>query len=163
MNAKDVLRADLSRAHMMLKMLLGDLSDEDLLLRAVPGCNHLAWQLGHLIATEHQVGEMIEEGAMPMLPAGFIDQHGDDTASLDDPDAFLSKEAYLELYEKQRETFLGMLDRIEEARLDEPSPERMKRLAPNIGEMFHLMGSHELNHVGQITPVRRKLGKPIVM
>ena len=163
MDAKDVIRHDLHRARMTSMALLGDLSDAYLLIRSQPGCNHIAWQLGHLISTEFRIGEGVEAGAMPSLPEGFADKYTKDTASVDDPAVFLTKQEYLDLYDQQRQALLNLLERVEDSRLDEPSPERFQKLAPSIGLLIHLAGGHELMHTGQWTPVRRMLGKPHVM
>ncbi len=32
---------------------LGDLTDADIMVRAIPDTNHIAWQLGHLIQSEN--------------------------------------------------------------------------------------------------------------
>ena len=52
MNAKDAIRDTLSLSHMVLTKYLDDLTDADLMRRPGPGCNHIAWQLGHLISSE---------------------------------------------------------------------------------------------------------------
>jgi hypothetical protein len=50
---------------------LDDLTDADLLVRPIPGTNHIAWQLGHAIQAEHEMLQGVSPGAMPKLPAGF--------------------------------------------------------------------------------------------
>ena len=55
MTAKDAIRQSLQGSQRVLGMLLDDLSDADLLVRPAPNANHIAWQLGHLIATESRL------------------------------------------------------------------------------------------------------------
>jgi hypothetical protein len=45
-----------------------------MLTRPVPGANHPAWQLGHLIVAETNAVNLVKPGAMPELPAGFGDR-----------------------------------------------------------------------------------------
>ena len=71
MNGKEAIRDTLNLSHFVLTKYLGDLSDADLLKRPGPGCNHVAWQLGHLIASESSLLNGIRAGAGPELPAGF--------------------------------------------------------------------------------------------
>ena len=52
MNAKDAIRSTMDLSLTVLNSYVSDLSDADLLRRPAPGCNHLAWQLGHLISSE---------------------------------------------------------------------------------------------------------------
>src|SRR5690606_16742110 len=81
---------------------LSDLSDEELLVRPVAGANHIAWQLGHLIASERKFLESIRQGSMPALPSGFADRHSSQTASSDRADDFLTKADYFRLYDSIR-------------------------------------------------------------
>jgi hypothetical protein len=163
MNAKDVIRYEMELAHNITRRLLDDLDDADLLVRTVPSANHIAWQLGHLISSEHRMIGMVSEGALPALPEGFADNHGKENVTSDDPAEFLTKDEYLALYDRQRQATLKALEEIPEARLDEPSPESVRQMFPTVGALFLLAGAHELLHLGQFTPVRRKLAKPIAM
>lgn len=49
MNVKDVFIRTIEQAAWITGTYLDDLTDGDLLIRPVPGMNHVAWQLGHLI------------------------------------------------------------------------------------------------------------------
>ncbi len=62
MNTQDALLATQMTSSMVIKMYLDDLSDADLLQRPGAGCNHLAWQLGHLISSECGLIESIAPG-----------------------------------------------------------------------------------------------------
>ena len=44
-------------------LLNADLSDADLLVRPAPSANHIAWQLGHLIASERNLVEAAAPGS----------------------------------------------------------------------------------------------------
>ncbi|HEX7377006.1 MAG TPA: DinB family protein, partial [Pirellulales bacterium] len=83
MNAHGAIRTALAGADMISLAYLNDLSDADLLVRPVPGTNHIAWQLGHLIAAENGMVEETCPGSMPPLPADFRDKHSPATASSD--------------------------------------------------------------------------------
>jgi uncharacterized damage-inducible protein DinB len=162
MDAKQVLRADFDRSRMVTNMLLADLSDSDLMVRTVEGANHSAWQLGHLIASEHSMGEMIKPGSMPALPDGFKEKHSKETASNDNAADFLTKDEYLKMLEVQRQGILAVLDGMTDEEFDKPAPEGWQRIAPTLGDVLGLAASHEMMHSGQLTPLRRKLGKPVV-
>lgn len=163
MTAKDLLKGSLGFARGVTTGLLGDLSDADLLVRPVPGANHIAWQLGHLIISEHQLVGMVKPGAMPALPEGFADRYKKEMSTSDSPGDFHAKEKYLALYQEQRDGTLRVLDSLSDGDLGQPTPERIQRLAPNVGMLFNLVAQHEIMHSGQYTAVRRKLGKPHVM
>jgi hypothetical protein len=139
---------------------LADLTDADLLVRPAPGCNHIAWQLGHLIQAEHGMLEGASPGSMPKLPEGFKEKHSKEKAASDNPKDFLTKNEYLKLFQQQRAATLALLDKVTEADLDKPAPEAMRSYCPTVGSIFTMQGTHWLMHAGQWAIIRRKLGKP---
>jgi hypothetical protein len=163
MHAKDVIRASLDTSERIINAYINDLDDADLLIRPVPGTNHIAWQLGHLIMTERFVVEFIKPGASPALPAGFEEGHGREKFNEDDTTKYLPRASYQELYRAQRAATKAVLDGLSDEALDAPAPERMQRIAPTIGTALNLMGNHPLMHCGQFVAVRRQKGKPVAI
>ena len=163
MNAKDALRSSANFSSMVLKSYVSDLSDTDLMQRPTKGCNHLAWQLGHLISSEVQLLEGIAPGQGVTLPAGFSEAHSKDQCGDDNAANFLSKDAYVELFDQVRAASLSALDSYPDADLDKPGPEQMRSVCPTIGDMFTLIATHPMMHAGQLVVVRRNLGKPILI
>ncbi|HWB08839.1 MAG TPA: DinB family protein [Pirellulales bacterium] len=162
MNAHAALRGALASADSISTSYLNDLSDADLLVRPVPGANHIAWQLGHLIAAENVMMADTCPGSMPALPSGFAEKYTNDTAGSDDRGAFLSKDEYMRLYGEQRAATLKALDSLSETDFDRPAPERYRGYAPTVGDVFGMQATHWLMHAGQWAVVRRKLGhKPL--
>ncbi|MHC4696033.1 MAG: DinB family protein [Planctomycetota bacterium] len=162
MTPKDVIKNTIDTSHDVLNAYLSDLNDADLMVRAVPDANHIAWQLGHMIASEHQ---MLTDASytMPDLPEGFADSYSKEAAKSDDPGKFHTKEQYLECMEGQRAATLAVLAAMSEADFDKPTPEPMQEYAPTVGALFNIVGIHEMMHAAQFVAVRRKLGKPITI
>jgi hypothetical protein len=165
MIAKDAILGVYGFADSILNRYLADLDDADLLIRPIPGQNHIAWQLGHLIDAERSFIETLKPGTSPPLPEGFSAKHGRDEESRasDDPKRFLSKEEYLALYKRQREATISFLNTLSPTDLDAPAPERFRQMVPTIGATMLLIGTHVLMHVGQFVGVRRIKGKPIAI
>jgi hypothetical protein len=161
MHASEAIATALKSTQGMMNDYLKDLSDADLLVRPVPGANHIAWQLGHLIEAECGMGA-VTGGKYPELPAGFKEQHSAKNAAVDPPKGFGTKADYLKLFNKVREATLTNLAKLTDADLDKPTPGNMASYAPNFGALFVLLSSHDLMHGGQFTVVRRKLGKPVI-
>jgi hypothetical protein len=161
MQAKDAIKTGLTSTQNMVSMYLGDLSDADILVRPVPGANHIAWQLGHLIKSECELGQAIG-GKYPELPAGFREQHNPKNAGVDPPKGFGTKADYVNLFNKVREASLANLDKLSDSDLDKPTSGEMAQYAPNFGAVFVMLSTHDMMHAGQFTVVRRKLGKPIL-
>jgi hypothetical protein len=161
--AKDAIQSALGSTQHMLEWYVSDLSDADLLVRPVPGANHIAWQLGHLIGSEpHLIYMELPDAAYPELPAGFADQHTKETAASDSPAAFRTKAEYLEWSKKVRGATKAILDKLTDADLGRASTGRMAQFAPTLADLFLLVANHTMMHAGQFTVVRRKLGKPVL-
>jgi hypothetical protein len=160
---KDLLHQNLDSSERIVKTYLEDLDDQALLLRPVEGMNHIAWQLGHLISSERRMVEAVKPGSCPALPENFDAVHGRENTSSDDPKAFCPKAEYLRLADAQRAATKAVLDGLTDSDLDAPGPERMRQMAPTVGAVFQMAGSHVLMHVGQFVGVRRKLKKPVVI
>lgn len=163
MNAKDAIKGTMDLAEIVLKTYVGDLSDAELMTRPVKGNNHLAWQLGHLISSEHSLLDGVCPGAGPELPVGFKEQHEKGTVGIDDAAKFLMKQRYLELFDQQRRATKAALDKLPDADLDKPGPEQFKRICPTVGSVFNLIASHPMMHAGQFATARRALGKPVLI
>lgn len=160
MNASQVIAGALKSTQDLLAWYLSDLSDADLLVRAVPEANHIAWQLGHLIEAEGQIGSVIPGAKYPDLPADWSKRHSKETAKSDK--GFSTKAEYLAQFNKVRDVTIEAVKKLSDADLDKPMTGDMAKWAPNLGAMMMLQVNHTMMHVGQFTPVRRKLGKPVL-
>jgi len=160
MNAQGAFRAGISGGQHLVEAYLKDLGDADLLVRPLPGTNHIAWQLGHLIGAENQMLEAIRPGSMPKLPAGFREKHNKEKAKSDDAKDFLTKDEYLKLFKEQRAGTLAVLESMSEADFDKPAPEPLSSFLRTVGEVFSMQGTHWVMHAGQWALIRRKLGHP---
>ena len=157
MNSREAIKLGVDCSSMVSLMYLDDLSDQELMQRPGAGCNHINWQVGHLIVAEHGMTEQVAPGSMPALPAGFAEKYTKETAGSDDPKAFVSKAELLQVHKDQRAAMLAALDKQSDADLDKPTG---VDYASTVGAMFSLHGSHWLMHAGQWAVVRRQLGRP---
>lgn len=162
MNARDAIRNTIDMSAMVIDSYTKDLSDSELLLRPVPGMNHIAWQLGHLISSERGILDMVRPGSSPALPEGFEATYARDQTSVDDPSKFLSVAHYQELWKAQRKATLEVLDSLSDADLDQTN-EKFPPFAPTVGAVMNLIGNHPTMHAGQFVAVRRQLDKPIAI
>lgn len=163
MQAKDAIRQAMGLSRLVLNTYIGDLTDAELLQRPGPGCNHLAWQLGHLISSEAGMLNMLSPGSAPELPEGFKERHGKENAASDNPADFCTRQEYLDLGQQVHAASLLLLESYPEDHLDLPGPEMMRSICPTTGAFFLLIATHPLMHAGQFVPVRRALGKPVLI
>ena len=162
MDTKDAIRASMDLSMMVLNSYLSDLDDAELMTRPGEGCNHVAWQLGHLINSEVNILNAVCPGKAAELPAGFAEAHSKETAGSDDPSQFLSKDEYLALWAKVRTNTVAALDQLTDEDLSAEGPENFRSFCPTVGHVMILMLSHPMMHAGQLVPVRRKLNKPVL-
>jgi hypothetical protein len=163
MLAKDAIRECAELSRMVLKRYIEDLSDAELCRRPGPGCNHVAWQLGHLISSECSLLNLVRPGSAPELPAGFAEQHDKDHTASDDPSQFCTKNEYLKLLDQVHAASMKVLETFSPEDFDQPAPERLRNMFPTMGATMLLIASHPMMHAGQFVPVRRALGKPVVI
>jgi len=145
---------------MIVNSYLEDLSDEELLIRPIPGMNHINWQMGHVTESEHNMMETICPGSMPVLPDNFSEMYSRENADSDDPEKFLKKEQLLEIMNDQRKAAMVALDKMSDEDLMQPAPEKLQMLGPTVGSIVQMLGTHWVMHAGQWVAVRRQLGKP---
>jgi DinB family protein len=158
MDIKQAIAFNLSSSEYLVNGYLADLEPSDLLVRPVPGANHIAWQLGHLIAAERFLVERGLPGVMDALPEGFVERHKKGMANSDNPADFLSKDEYLQLAKKVRANTLRVIAGLSPADFDKPAsggPPFVK----TVGDALLFISGHWLMHAGQWAVIRRKLGR----
>jgi len=161
MNTVEFLAGNMLGAEGMMKMTLGDFSEQDMLVRPVARANHAVWQLGHLIGSQQFMFSAL--GAqLPELPAGFAERFNAKTAGVDDPAKLASKAELLEVLGKSCAAVAAWARTLTPADLDKPGPEPMRQYAPTVAHVLAMSVSHLMMHMGQIQVIRRKLGKPVL-
>jgi DinB superfamily len=156
MNAKTAIKLAIDAGDMVSLPYLEDLTDEEMLKRPCSGCNHINWQVGHLIKAEHDMVESALPGSLPDLPAGFADRYSKETATSDNPNDFVKKDELLAIHKRQRAATLAALEKLSNDELDGPSG---IEFAPTVASALSMQGSHWLMHAGQWVVVRRQLGR----
>lgn len=154
------IATSLELPNFVVRSYLDDLTEEDLFVRPLETMNHIAWQLGHLIASENFHINEVAPDSMPPLPEDFRERHAKETAASDDRSTFATKAEYLRLMEEQRAGTLAVLKGLNDEQLSQPSPESIRYFGPTIGSVFAGESAHWMMHAGQWAVIRRKLGKP---
>ena len=145
----------------MIDSFLGDFSDADMFVRPAKGANHATWQLGHLAnSTRNMVAACDPTVAFPFEDDA---RFGKSKAPIDDPTFFPAKAEILGRFDQAMDVAAAWVSKLGDADLAKPSPERLQRFAPTIGNVAIMLASHPLIHIGQFSVTRRALGKPHVM
>lgn len=122
----------------------------------------ITWH-GHLISSECSLLESVQPGVAPELPEDFAAKHSKETTGVDDPTKFYTKREYLDLMDKVQAATFAALDKTSDSDFDQAGPESFRQMFPTVGHLYLLIATHQLMHAGQFVPVRRKLGKPVVI
>jgi hypothetical protein len=160
MNFKDSIKASLRISDTLSLGYLADITPEEMFVAPVADANHIAWQLGHLIASEHRLIEVAVPNSMPALPDGFAERHRRDGVPSVNPADYWTKDEYLQLARQMRAATLAALERQSEADFDKPVAGRVPPFVNCVGDCFATIGPHWTLHAGQWVVLRRKLGRP---
>jgi hypothetical protein len=159
---KDAIRASLRISDSLVQGYLADITPDEMFHRPVPGANHIAWQLGHLITSERNLIEAAAPGSMPALPEGFAEIYRRGKTPSDDPADYLPKEEYIQLAKQVRAATLKALDRFAEANFAKPVTARVPPFITCAGDCFATVGPHWSLHAGQWVVIRRALNRPVM-
>jgi len=163
MNGVQAIQAALESTKSNLNMFLSDFSDADMLVRPVPAANHAAWQVGNVIVGDVMITRgQLPEIKLPELPAGFVEMHGPEGTKKDGPDGFLTRDEYVNLFNAVRGAVIDAVGTLSDADLDRPTTGNLAQFAPTLGAMLLLVSNHTLMHGGQVSVIRRVLGKPVL-
>lgn len=163
MTANGAIVFSLKTSKDLMHRFVEDLRPEEYLHRPAPKANCVAWLLGHLILTERRAlaNLGVPQGEMPQLPEGFEKRFARDEAAPGAAD-FGDVTPLLPLWERHRQMLIDKVSAATAEQLDRPLEKQHPRFS-KAGEMAAFMAQHAMLHTGQISTIRRSLGKPPVM
>ena len=155
----DIIAHSLTISKTLLVRYTEDLTPQEYLHRPAPKANCVAWLLGHLTLSDRRAMKVAFGGEdLPALPEGFEKQFSRDEGC---PQAgeFGDVTRLLPVFVLHRDL---MITKVQTASPDELSraTEKPHPMFNTVGELLNFMAAHAAMHAGQITIVRRSLGKP---
>ena len=155
--ANDAIAHALTVSHTLLKRYVADLGPQDYLHRPTPKANCAAWIVGHLTVSER--GGLKRLGApLPELPEGFEHRFSRDEGC-PQAEEFGDVTALMPLFDEHRNRLIAAVRVATPAQLDQPL-EKPHPLFNTVGEFINFYALHGAMHAGQITLIRRSLGRP---
>lgn len=141
--------------------LIKDL-DEGLWFRQpAEGITHIAWQVGHIAASQHSLclrrihGERPEDNRL--LPEGFRELFGKGSVPVADPDASPTVVQIRKVFDDVHAAALASCSGLTEDTLEEAVDPPHPAFSNKFGAI-RFAADHELIHAGQIALLRRLLG-----
>lgn len=159
MTPNELIAAGLRMGKALLHRGVDDLSPAEFAHQPVPGANSAAWIVGHLAVVAHRLGTRLG-AALPALPDGFAERYpttGKPAAEqtvTDDPAALVK------LFDTYTDALTAAVLAAPADKLDGEAV-GPKAFTTNLGDgLLFVGGLHVAMHAGQITTIRRSLGKP---
>jgi hypothetical protein len=142
----------------LLQRYVADLTPEEFLHRPADNANCTAWLIGHLTLTDRRGLALLGVTDLPALPADFEKRFSRDEGSPQASD-FGDVANLMPLFDKHRGMLIDAVKRVAPAQFDKPL-ETPRPLFKTLGEMINFYAHHTTMHAGQITIIRRSLGRP---
>ncbi len=160
-NPAEALAAALRNAAKVTLMFTEDLHPQEYLHRPCPGANCSAWILGHLIMSSRGMMRGLGKTDLPALPDGFEKRYARDESA---PKAGEYGDVTIlrPMFQQHHELFVGVVAHLTTAQL-EGKLEKPHPLFGTLGEMAAFAPIHIATHAGQITTIRRSLGRPPIV
>ncbi|HWB01322.1 MAG TPA: DinB family protein [Pirellulales bacterium] len=156
--ASDALAQTIANAAGMVMFYTEDLSQRDYLHRPCAKANCAAWLIGHLTLTARSMLTRMGASDLPPLPDGFEKAYArDDTA----PSAaeFPYIDQLRDVFQANHARFAEYVKGLDAARLNTKLEKPHPRF-DTIGTMAAFAPIHIATHAGQISTIRRSLGRP---
>jgi hypothetical protein len=159
MSPNDVIVNSLSVSQKLLNRYCEDLKPDEYLHRPCAGGNTPAWIIGHLILSERSALGRAGVTELPPLPEGFEKRFARDEAA---PKAseYGDVTQLIPLFNRHRDLLIDTVRGMSAEALAKPLEKPHPLIGSTVGEVLNFMGAHVAMHGGQITIVRRSMGKP---
>ena len=156
----DVIVHSLSAAQMVMGRFCDDLKPDEMLHRTTPKANCAAWTIGHLVLSERRALTVFGV-TPPPLPDGFEKRFSRDEGC---PQAgeFGDVSVLMPLFNQQRTALIEAVKNAAPQKLDEPL-DKPHPVFGTAGQLANFIAFHSMMHAGQISQIRRHLGRPPVM
>lgn len=159
--ASDIIVKSLASSQAVLQRFTGDLKPEEFLHRPADKANCAAWTIGHLVLSERSCLTTFGVSDLPSLPEGF-----DKTFSRDEgcPQAgtFGDVSVLMPLFDQHRARLIDTVKAAAPDQIGKPL-EKPHPMFGTLGELANFMAIHTSMHAGQISTIRRSLGRPPLM
>ncbi|HEY1186294.1 MAG TPA: DinB family protein [Gemmata sp.] len=159
MSTTDLLAAGYRMGRQMVHWMTDDLTDAEFAFQPVAGANSAAWIVGHLAVTARRTAERLGATDLPPLTEEFVAQYSV-TKKAAEPHPELGTRADLfPLLDRCVDLLIDAARALPPEALSNP-PANPGPFASNYGEAVLFGAMHFAMHCGQLSTIRRALGKP---
>ncbi len=147
----------------MLKGYLTDLTPDQWFWTPGEGLTHIAWQIGHLAASEYALllkrVRGVEEADKRFMPDEFFAHFSRGSTPTPEPAANPPVEEILRTFDDVHDRCIAAVEGYDEGQLDQPLDQPHPVFTTKLAAIEY-QPVHEAMHIGQIVLLRRLMGKP---
>jgi hypothetical protein len=162
MTPNDILAAGYRMSAQLFHRMVDDLTPEEFNRQPVPGANCAAWVVGHLALTLRNSARRVGGTDLPDIPADVADKLKATRQPAGEQCGYGDPKALLAVFDACLERLISAIGRLPAEALaggsDIPVP-----FATNRAEAVLFGAIHIAMHTGQLSTIRRSLGKPPVV
>ena len=157
---QEAIAYSLRSSKLMFHRYLDDLKAEEFQHRPCLGANNAGWIVGHLTCIDRAQLEKLGATPLPELPAGFQDRFATTKAAATGTNADFGDPAELiRHFDEHRDLLIRTVEKLPGDVLQSPPPWNSPLFADR-GESLLFVGVHTAMHLGQLSIIRRSLGRP---
>lgn len=150
----------LRSSKLMFHRYLDDLTPDEFQHRPCLGANNASWIIGHLTCTDRGQLEKLGATSLPALPEGFKDRFATTRAAATGTNAdFGEPHELMHHFDAHRDLLIKTVETTPEQVLKAEAPFNSPLFADR-GESLMFLGIHTAMHLGQLSVIRRSLGRP---
>lgn len=161
MTPNDVLAAGYRMSGRLLHRMVDDLTPEEWARQPVPGANSAAWVIGHLALTLRNGLRRMRAPDVPDFPADLEEKFKTTKQPAGEQTGYGDPKALLAVFDACLERFMALVRTLPAdaltAAAEGPPP------ATNRAEAIQFGALHIAMHTGQLSTLRRSLGKPPIV
>lgn len=162
MTPNDLLAGGYRMARQLLHMMVDDLTADEFRHQPCAGANSAAWIVGHLAVVARRTAYRLGASGLPELTEEYISQFSATKKPAGAQVELGEKAELLSLLDASIEKLIEAVRGLPAEALAHP-PASPSPLATNYGEALLFGTMHVGLHCGQLSTIRRSLGKPPVV
>jgi hypothetical protein len=159
MSPNDLLAGGYRMGRQLVHLMVDDLTEEEFRHQPVAGANSAAWIVGHLAVTARRTAERLGATGLPELTEEFVGRFSVTKKPAEAQSELGTKAELLALFDGCVSKLIEAVRSLAAEGLAGP-PANIGPFATNYGEAVLFGAMHVTMHCGQLSTIRRSLGKP---
>jgi hypothetical protein len=156
----DLIASGYRMSWQLLHNMCADLTPEEFQHQPVPGANSAAWIVGHLALTAKRTAERLGATGVPQVSDEFVARFKATRQTAGSQSNLGSKSELLALLDAAIEKLMETIRKLPPESLTGPAPATAPPFVKSSGDMMLFGALHISMHCGQLSTIRRSLGKP---